>query len=38
VIGASGGLTGYGGGLDMKRWLLRHERIQSPPDSAALRF
>ena len=25
VIGADGGLTGYGGGLDRKRWLLRHE-------------
>jgi methylated-DNA-[protein]-cysteine S-methyltransferase len=26
VIGASGALTGYGGGLDRKRWLLEHER------------
>jgi len=26
VIGASGELTGYGGGLPMKRWLLEHER------------
>lgn len=26
VIGASGALTGYGGGLDRKRWLLAHER------------
>jgi methylated-DNA-[protein]-cysteine S-methyltransferase len=25
VIGAGGKLTGYGGGLDRKRWLLRHE-------------
>ncbi len=25
VIGASGRLTGYGGGLDRKRWLLQHE-------------
>ena len=25
VIGASGDLTGYGGGLDRKRWLLKHE-------------
>lgn len=25
VIGANGSLTGYGGGLDNKRWLLRHE-------------
>ena len=26
VIGANGTLTGYGGGLDRKRWLLAHER------------
>jgi O-6-methylguanine DNA methyltransferase len=26
VIGSSGDLTGYGGGLDRKRWLLDHER------------
>jgi methylated-DNA-[protein]-cysteine S-methyltransferase len=26
VIGADGGLTGYGGGLRRKRWLLEHER------------
>ncbi|WP_255671047.1 methylated-DNA--[protein]-cysteine S-methyltransferase [Blastopirellula sediminis] len=26
VIGASGALTGYGGGLPRKRWLLDHER------------
>ncbi len=26
VIGANGKLTGYAGGLDRKRWLLRHER------------
>ena len=25
VIGANGSLTGYGGGLNRKRWLLRHE-------------
>jgi len=25
VIGADGTLTGYGGGLDRKEWLLRHE-------------
>jgi methylated-DNA-[protein]-cysteine S-methyltransferase len=25
VIGANGTLTGYGGGLDRKEWLLRHE-------------
>jgi methylated-DNA-[protein]-cysteine S-methyltransferase len=26
VIGADGTLTGYGGGLERKRWLLEHER------------
>jgi methylated-DNA-[protein]-cysteine S-methyltransferase len=26
VIGADGTLTGYGGGLDRKRWLIDHER------------
>ncbi len=26
VIGASGALTGYGGGLQRKEWLLAHER------------
>ena len=26
VIGANGALTGYGGGLERKRWLLAHER------------
>jgi O6-methylguanine-DNA--protein-cysteine methyltransferase len=25
VIGADGSLTGYGGGLELKRWLLQHE-------------
>jgi methylated-DNA-[protein]-cysteine S-methyltransferase len=25
VIGANASLTGYGGGIDRKRWLLRHE-------------
>ncbi len=27
VIGADGSLTGYGGGIDRKQWLLRHEGI-----------
>lgn len=27
VIGADGSLTGYGGGMDRKRWLLRHEQV-----------
>jgi methylated-DNA-[protein]-cysteine S-methyltransferase len=26
VIGADGGLTGYGGGMERKRWLLSHEQ------------
>jgi methylated-DNA-[protein]-cysteine S-methyltransferase len=25
IIGSSGSLTGYGGGLERKQWLLRHE-------------
>jgi methylated-DNA-[protein]-cysteine S-methyltransferase len=29
VIGANGSLTGYGGGLDAKRWLLSHELTHS---------
>jgi len=27
VIGANGDLTGYGGGLSRKRWLLVHEKV-----------
>jgi methylated-DNA-[protein]-cysteine S-methyltransferase len=30
VIGADGTLTGYGGGLETKRWLLTHESGNSP--------
>ena len=26
VIGSSGSLTGYGGGIERKRWLLEHEK------------
>jgi methylated-DNA-[protein]-cysteine S-methyltransferase len=26
VIGANASLTGFGGGLDRKRWLLAHEK------------
>jgi methylated-DNA-[protein]-cysteine S-methyltransferase len=33
VIGSDGGLTGYGGGLPTKRWLLAHER--GPHDGVA---
>jgi methylated-DNA-[protein]-cysteine S-methyltransferase len=36
VIGANGGLTGYGGGLDRKRALLELERVRDK-DSAAFR-
>jgi methylated-DNA-[protein]-cysteine S-methyltransferase len=28
VIGADASLTGYGGGLERKRWLLRHEGVR----------
>jgi methylated-DNA-[protein]-cysteine S-methyltransferase len=28
VIGTNGTLTGYGGGLDRKRWLLEHEGLR----------
>lgn len=31
VIGADGSLTGYGGGLPMKEWLLRHEGALAQP-------
>ncbi|MGH8147740.1 MAG: methylated-DNA--[protein]-cysteine S-methyltransferase [Rhodanobacteraceae bacterium] len=30
VIGSHGDLTGYGGGLPAKRWLLAHERKHAP--------
>ncbi|HEX7610606.1 MAG TPA: methylated-DNA--[protein]-cysteine S-methyltransferase, partial [Solirubrobacteraceae bacterium] len=33
VIGADGSLTGYGGGLARKAWLLEHEAISSRPRS-----
>jgi len=29
VVGADGSLTGYGGGIERKRWLLEHERSWS---------
>ena len=28
VVGTSGSLTGYGGGLERKEWLLRHEKAR----------
>jgi len=30
VIGANGSLTGYGGGLERKQWLLAHEGVTAP--------
>jgi methylated-DNA-[protein]-cysteine S-methyltransferase len=33
VIGANGSLTGYGGGLPRKRWLLEHEGVVLKPAS-----
>jgi methylated-DNA-[protein]-cysteine S-methyltransferase len=35
VIGSSGRLVGYGGGLDRKRWLLAHENAPITPAAAA---
>ncbi|MGA2397333.1 MAG: methylated-DNA--[protein]-cysteine S-methyltransferase [Steroidobacteraceae bacterium] len=29
VIGANGSLTGFGGGIERKRWLLEHERFHA---------
>jgi methylated-DNA-[protein]-cysteine S-methyltransferase len=31
LIGADGSLTGYGGGLERKRWLLQHEGVVLKP-------
>jgi methylated-DNA-[protein]-cysteine S-methyltransferase len=37
VIGADGSLTGYGGGLPNKRWLLDHEaRVRTPIEALPL--
>lgn len=36
VIGANGQLTGFGGGLPIKRWLLDHERRHAPRAAFAL--
>lgn len=30
VVGADGGLVGYGGGIDRKQWLLAHEGARLP--------
>ena len=29
VIGADGALTGFGGGIPIKRWLLQHEQMSA---------
>ena len=36
VIGANGKLTGFGGGLPTKQWLLEHERRHAPRPSLHL--
>jgi len=38
VIGADGSLTGFGGGLDRKRWLLRHEGVTVAEPAPSLPF
>ena len=38
VIGADGSLTGYGGGLERKRWLLAHETEHLAPEQASCRY
>ena len=35
VIGSDGSLTGYGGGLWRKEWLIKHERGYHPDDMTA---
>jgi methylated-DNA-[protein]-cysteine S-methyltransferase len=37
VIGADGGLTGYGGGMHRKQWLLAHEGLALPVESSGCR-
>jgi len=36
VIGSDGALTGFGGGIERKRWLLRHEASHIPDASLDL--
>jgi len=43
VVGASGALTGYAGGMDAKQWLLGHEgrystNMQSPHEPSSTRL
>jgi methylated-DNA-[protein]-cysteine S-methyltransferase len=33
VVGANGALTGYGGGIERKKWLLAHEGVMLKTDS-----
>jgi methylated-DNA-[protein]-cysteine S-methyltransferase len=37
LVGTGGHLTGYGGGLDRKEWLLAHERRVAEPEAPAPR-
>jgi methylated-DNA-[protein]-cysteine S-methyltransferase len=37
LVGTGGDLTGYGGGLDRKEWLLAHERRVAEPEAPAPR-
>jgi methylated-DNA-[protein]-cysteine S-methyltransferase len=37
VVGADGTLTGYGGGLERKRWLLAHEGASTPTRASSTR-
>lgn len=36
IVGSTGSLTGYGGGLDRKKWLLEHEARRHSPQPARL--
>jgi methylated-DNA-[protein]-cysteine S-methyltransferase len=38
VVGANGSLTGYGGGLDRKQWLLEHEAFSRGHAAEKTRF
>ena len=38
VIGANAALTGFGGGLHRKRWLLEHEGVSIPPNTNRQKF
>jgi methylated-DNA-[protein]-cysteine S-methyltransferase len=35
IIGANGSLTGYGGGMERKRWLLEHEGVKANDSQGA---